>query len=202
MAGKSYVYKDARLLALWARIGLIYAVAADVNAAMVYIFMPGEPVAQGLVGILLLLGYILIIPFLVWLYRVSANAKSLKPSYDRSVWAVYFWYFVPFAGIIMPYFVMSEIWHASSGGRARSPKAGPLLLKIWWVIMLVRGFGGIASVALRIPAVTGFLYLCGAGVAVCFVLIVDRLQKMQTATYLARTFDEEAPVSVLEAQTA
>lgn len=221
MAGKAggqklYVYKEARLLALWAKIGLAYSAAADLIAAVVFLATPGERFTgaetsaltrgqafQALASVVVFLGVFLMVPFLIWLYRVSANAKSLKPSYGRSVWAVYFWYFVPIAGLMMPYFVMAEIWHASSGSRARAaPKGSLLLLQIWWGLMLFRGMGGIAARLVLNNVFDAVIYLAGAVMAVCLCLIVGRLQKMQSDTHLARTFDDAAPAPVLEAQTA
>ncbi|MCE5267498.1 MAG: DUF4328 domain-containing protein [Planctomycetaceae bacterium] len=72
--------------------------------------------------------------FLAWLYRISWNSQFLRTERLRYTpgWSVG-WFFVPIAGLFMPYYVVKELWKANiSAGRRWHRVAVPRVLAIWW----------------------------------------------------------------------
>lgn len=77
--------------------------------------------------------------FLVWLYRVSKNTWAIAAdeiTYTPG-WAVG-WFFVPIAGLVMPYNVVHELWRANSNPLrdrwGQSPNYP--ILRVWWAACL------------------------------------------------------------------
>jgi hypothetical protein len=80
--------------------------------------------------------------FLMWVYRANRNARALGAegmAYSPG-WSVG-WFFVPVAGMIMPYFVLREIWKTSAGDRRSDWSRVPVspLLGVWWLACVVHG---------------------------------------------------------------
>jgi hypothetical protein len=80
-------------------------------------------------------GVVAIILLLIWLYRVSRNTWSLGVEGMRYTpgWSVG-WFFVPLAGLVMPYNVVSELWQANSPnptGQWRQAAVSPVV-GAWW----------------------------------------------------------------------
>jgi hypothetical protein len=72
--------------------------------------------------------------WLMWQYRVHANAKQLTPDRVKTspAWGVLCW-FVPFVNLVKPYLVIREISRAGSP-RGRGP--GARLTPWWWACWL------------------------------------------------------------------
>jgi hypothetical protein len=83
-----------------------------------------------------------IILSMMWVYRANRNARALGAEGMKysPAWSVG-WFFVPLASLVMPYFVIKEIWQASrpvSSGQWRKAFVSPIL-PVWWVIGLIAG---------------------------------------------------------------
>jgi hypothetical protein len=95
-----------------------------------------------------------IIVSMMWVYRANRNARALgaKGMKYSPAWSVG-WFFVPLAGLIMPYFVIKEIWQASRpipSGRWRKGFISPIL-PAWWIVSVVCGMIRYS----RLPMLTG-----------------------------------------------
>lgn len=77
----------------------------------------------------------------MWIYRASANARSIQPYPSRISpgWSVG-WYFIPVANLWKPFAAMRQIWDTFL------PRSG--LLGWWWALWLVSGVLSMASGAL------------------------------------------------------
>jgi hypothetical protein len=114
-------------------------------------FMPSLPLEQAktidsrqrLLGIIQLsVGLLEAVLFLMWVYRANKNGRALGAAgmkYDPG-WSVG-WFFVPIANLFMPYWVLKEIWQASSPtphGGWRQTTVSPLLA-LWWLVSVICG---------------------------------------------------------------
>lgn len=86
-----------------------------------------------------------IIAFSMWTHRASRNLPALGGRGLRytPAWAVG-WFFIPFAHLVMPYFVAAEIWRESDpvqkhlddqGGKTASP-----LVLSWWLTYIAEAY--------------------------------------------------------------
>ncbi len=89
----------------------------------------------------------------MWTYRVARNLPALgarKLKYTPG-WAVG-WFFLPFANIVMPYFVASEIWRESDPTHdpegARRKTVSPLVAMWWFAYVATAIIPPIVNVAL------------------------------------------------------
>ncbi|WP_170223244.1 DUF4328 domain-containing protein [Nonomuraea turkmeniaca] len=88
----------------------------------------------GLSGILETVVYVVVIvAFLVWLFRVRANAEILVPDGHRRAtpWLIFGW-FVPIVSFWFPKQIVDDIWDAS----ARSYSAPKGVFHAWWAAWL------------------------------------------------------------------
>jgi hypothetical protein len=81
-----------------------------------------------------------IILSMMWVYRANRNARALGAEGMKysPAWSVG-WFFVPLASLVMPYFVIKEIWQASrpvSSGQWRKAFVSPIL-PVWWVVAVI-----------------------------------------------------------------
>ncbi|MFC5830334.1 DUF4328 domain-containing protein [Nonomuraea insulae] len=118
--------------------GLVDRIAADVTAVPESEINTGDLV-YGLSGILEFAVYVLVIvAFLVWLFRVRANAEILSPGGHRrgKPW-VFFGWLVPIIAFWFPKQIVDDIWYASAraGHAAAPPSKG--LIDAWWAAWLV-----------------------------------------------------------------
>lgn len=85
-----------------------------------------------------------IVFFLIWLHRAFNNLSALRAgNLEFSPgWAVG-WWFVPFANLVKPYQVMSELWNESDpdfdpdGSFLSSAVGAPPLVGWWWALFIV-----------------------------------------------------------------
>ncbi len=98
---------------------------------------------QRLLGIVQLsVDFLGVLLFLMWVYRANKNARALGAAGMKYTpgWSVG-WFFVPFAGLFMPYWVLKEIWQVSSPGsddRLRKTIVSPVLA-LWWLVGVLSG---------------------------------------------------------------
>lgn len=86
--------------------------------------------------------------FATWSYRAKVNCqafanRNLEYTPASAVW----WYFVPFANLVMPYKVMLETWQVSTNPRHWRGLKAPAVLVTWWTMWLLNGI--IAKLANR-----------------------------------------------------
>ncbi|MCB1077836.1 MAG: DUF4328 domain-containing protein [Verrucomicrobiae bacterium] len=91
-----------------------------------------------------------VILFMMWTYRVAANAYALGAAWVRVSpgWAVG-WYFVPVASLFMPYLAMADISRASVSPEEGENGNTPVLIKAWWTFWIASNvisfFGGLLA---------------------------------------------------------
>ncbi|MGP3956173.1 DUF4328 domain-containing protein [Nonomuraea sp. 3N208] len=89
----------------------------------------------GMSGILEAVVYVVaVVAFLVWLFRVRANAELLAPDGHRrsKPWLILGW-FVPIVWFWFPKQIVDDIWDAST--RSPSPQKG--VFHAWWAAWLI-----------------------------------------------------------------
>ena len=147
-------YRSAFRLALWASIlflahAVTAAVAALLNAyqlALLSVFRFGGTIPHALAeaqdvrqrvvaGFEFGIELAALILLLTWLYRISQNTWFLGAEGMQYTpgWSVG-WFFVPVAGLVMPYNVFNELWRANSPsatGQWRQAAVSPIL-GVWW----------------------------------------------------------------------
>lgn len=91
-----------------------------------------------------LLEVVVVIVFFTWVHRATSNLRAFTahPMSSTPGWSVG-WYFIPFAGLFMPYRGMADIWQASHDQRAAK---APVV--IWWLLALLWMGASTASLAL------------------------------------------------------
>ena len=86
--------------------------------------------------------------FCIWLYRAARNARALGAlGFDYSPGWTVGWFFIPFAGFVMPYFTVREVWQSSENPMNWSTPAMPVIVLLWWVTYIP------SSILQRISAV-------------------------------------------------
>lgn len=135
------------------------------------------PVAFVLIGLVSILHALLYIPtivfFLVWLHRAYKNLSALRASYLEYTpgWAVG-WWFIPFANLVKPYQVMTELWSASDPDFDAEAQfvsntiGSPAFIGLWWALFIV------SNISLRISdnMSDGDMSAVGGAFAVVFII--------------------------------
>jgi hypothetical protein len=147
-------YRSASRLALWASLLYFsYAVSAGVAAllnayelGLLNVVRSGGTIPDALAesldarqrvvaGVELGIEIVAVVLLLMWVYRISRNTWSLgieRLEYTPG-WSVG-WFFVPLAGLILPYYVVKELWKANSSDEPvewRQATASPIV-GVWW----------------------------------------------------------------------
>ena len=156
--------------------------------------MPVTFVAIGLIAILeILLRILTIIFFLVWLHRAFSNLPALRAEHLEFSpgWAVG-WWFIPFANLVKPYQIMSELWNASDSDFDpdvfMSNKIGTESIIGWWWGFYIVGniFANIAGRLVE-PNSSAFwvmFYTAPLGIAAFLILkIVRKITDEQEARF-------------------
>ncbi len=155
----------------------------------------GIAVLSGVVGIAV------IVVYLIWLYRAYSNLRALNTSFLGKFtpgWAVG-WWFIPFANLVMPYQVVSELYVNSApapteNGYPRMPSAS--IVGFWWAAFILRGilsWGSGLGGRTSLSSIESTLYWAGiteifaviAGILCC--VIVRRIDRNQEATASANS---------------
>jgi hypothetical protein len=223
-------YRSASRLALWASILFVaHAVTAAVAAlldayqlALLSVFRFGGTIPRALAetqdarqcviavfecGV----EFAAIVLLLIWLYRFSRNTWCLgiEGMQYTPGWSVG-WFFVPLAGLVMPYNVFNELWKANSPsatGRWRRAAVSPVL-GVWWAACVASAvihysplqvvLGRARMTEFRLPEDTIWLDhlweffwgrllvdLVGIAVSVLTVVVVVRLTALQKRRHAA-----------------
>lgn len=153
---------------------------------------------------------VLIISFLMWIYRAHSNLMALGAGglkYSPG-WAVG-WYFVPFMNLVRPYKVMSELWRASDPSidsrevlSWKNQWEDPLVL-LWWISFMGGNVLGKISESMSGDSL-GSIYqsngmmMASNGVhifaAIMAILIIKTINKRQTEKY-RRVTESRPPVA-------
>ncbi|WP_266158166.1 DUF4328 domain-containing protein [Dyella silvatica] len=139
----------------------------------------------------------------MWIYRAACNVRALGAQGldDSPGWAVG-WYFIPFAGLVMPFRAMRQIWAGSLAPRQWRKLPTPGLLRWWWGLWLgINLFGMVvgffvARAKLHSSDIPGLIqgvqlsmlnYLLSIGACALFLTVVTRMAQMQAKQHLAMT---------------
>lgn len=123
----------AAVIDLWYA-ALVDRMVADLGSVSEAEIATGDLV-YGLSGILEMVVYVVAaVAFLVWLFKVRANAEILSPGGHRRgrPWLIFSWV-VPIVCFWFPKQIVDDIWSASS--RLPSPPRG--LFNAWWAVWLI-----------------------------------------------------------------
>ncbi|MCA2175219.1 DUF4328 domain-containing protein [Nonomuraea glycinis] len=135
------------------------------------------------------------VAFMVWLYRVRANAEIITPAEHRRarIWLVAGW-IVPIVSWWFPKQIIDDIWTASHRrGLEPSPRAG--LVTTWWAAWLMGSWTSYVAgrlflradepeamaAAARFDVVCIALMLVAAGLA---AMVIHKISKVQEARRL------------------
>ncbi|MEV4171022.1 DUF4328 domain-containing protein [Nonomuraea sp. NPDC049709] len=122
----------AAVIDLWYA-GLVDRMIADIDSVPEAEISTGDLV-YGLSGVAETVVYVVtVVAFLVWLFRVRANAELLSPGGHRrsAPWLIFGWA-VPIIAFWFPKQIVDDIWHASA--RTGGSKG---LINAWWAAWLV-----------------------------------------------------------------
>lgn len=141
-----------------------------------------------LLSILVLL--VTIVFFCIWIYAAMKNVHVLHQDVKYTPgWAVG-WYFIPLANVIMPYYVMKEMWNKlfSNDENKRS-----MLIVVWWASYVTSNFianrllfSGSEEIVetFRKDAITIIFSEAALIIAgLCLIKIISSITKKQDADY-------------------
>lgn len=137
---------------------------------------------------------------LIWTYRVDRNAHQFAEGLTvQPAWAVG-WYFIPVAGLWMPFRALREAWQASVDSGEWKTVPVPTMLPLWWALWLVTTHLTAYSIAVSSTEIT-----VGEGLelhqidiltaaltapqTLLFIQVVKRLTANQAGRFRARAFD-------------
>ncbi|GAA3231971.1 DUF4328 domain-containing protein [Nonomuraea helvata] len=195
----------AAVIDLWYA-DLIDRIMADVDSVPESEINAGDLV-YGLSGILETGVYVgAIVAFLIWLFRVRANAEILAPHGHRRAtpWLIFGWV-VPIIWFWVPKQIVDDIWDASR--RAPSPSRG--LFNAWWAAWVVANLASNVGARLlfradepeQVAAAARFDVVCiglTLVAAVLAILVVQRItgaqEEHRSAAVVAPGFPGAYPV--------
>ena len=220
MARKTYQWKDPRVMAVLAQVGLwsqgglfvllsalSFGFGAGANEG-------GEGELTGPQAVLGIVALITIFAFLfglvttpMWIFRANKNAHVLKPHMQYGPWKAILFYVVPVAFLWMPFEAMAEIWDVSAGGSGGKRRKVDILLRFWWGAFLAMDFLGVFGNIMRREAVASSAVLDGLqslawGISAgLLAVIVRRITRAQIETYNAHVFSDEVAPNILQQVT-
>lgn len=169
---------------------LVYKLSPDL-----YELHANSDLAPARVDTAIVLGTLLtMIAFGWWILRAGNNLLALgyeDLSYTPA--ARIWWFLVPFANLVIPYFAMRELWNASHG--KADLEDTPPLVAIWWGAWLLSIFAPIIvnlfAGPLELMTLTAIQSVTGialAAVAIRILLAIRRVQAAQRGPHLAEVF--------------
>ena len=128
------------------------------------------------------------IVFIVWLHRARKNVDAWQPQFQRHSpgWAIGGW-FVPIAGMVIPYRVVSDVLLDSDRPHNAWRRTNPLVLT-WWLLwigsdvlaLITRGSTGTVDALLRRTTLESVNEVVTIAAAVLAVFVVRQLTAAQT----------------------
>lgn len=85
-----------------------------------------------------------IILFLMWIYRVSANAHTMGAELSHGAGFSVGMFFIPGLNLFLPPMMMSELARASILASSWRSQKRSLLVPLWWSLQLIVSLGGLA----------------------------------------------------------
>lgn len=154
------------------------------------------PTLLGLIGVVSLFEILLrigtIIFLLIWEYRAFNNLPALKATNLEFSpgWAIG-WWFIPFANLVKPYQVMSELWNASDSDF--DPKASflsnrigsPKIIGCWWGIWILSNISGRVSNTMGnaqsqyFPVALAITSILSGIAAILIIIIIKNITQQQ-----------------------
>jgi hypothetical protein len=94
-------------------------------------------------GIMLLLGFVIFVLFVIWLWRAAKNNEALGRVGARlgPGWAIGGW-FIPFANLVIPLLILQDLWRGADSQAPRGDpgwraRRGSALIGWYWAAYLV-----------------------------------------------------------------
>lgn len=148
--------------------------------------IPVTYVLLGIIALFQILARILtIVVFLIWLHRAFKNLPALAAqNLEFSPgWAVG-WWFIPFANLVKPYQIMSELWNAGDSDYDPelflSNRIGtPSIIGWWWGFFIIGGIIGrisdsLSNANLSYSLVALMIYCVLHGIAAFLIITIIR----------------------------
>ncbi len=221
---QEYVYRDISSLGFWLQLFLAFdmvvtLVTTALSSVIVELLglsgggVPRIDLSPGMMGKFLamtgfgalagIIGLVTIVLFVIWCYRANANARALGATgmtYTPG-WSVG-WWFIPFANLIVPYFVVKEFYKAGKNPSNWQTKECDMIVHVWfgswlgsiligWVVGCYVAFQAFPfsdgsqimapSAYINIPSV---MLQVAAGIAA--ILMIGRLSAYQRASAAVR----------------
>lgn len=133
---------------------LIISVVSSITTLPMLTLNTGETVALDLVliGLIslveILVRLLTVVFFLIWLFKAFKNLSALESNSLEFTpgWAVG-WWFIPFANLVKPYQIVSELWRESDTdfdpNTFLSNQIGsPAIIGWWWGLFIAGNIGG------------------------------------------------------------
>jgi len=141
------------------------------------------------------LGIMVAVLFLTWVYRVACNAHALAIKPMRfTPGAAVGWYFAPVFNLFRPYQAMFEIWSVSADPEAPYRRRRTDALTLWWFLWLTTNFMFSVAIAIMVFSrkddigglLVGNVFRLGGDalsvpLALVIMRIVSRLNRLQAA---------------------
>lgn len=162
-----------------------------------------EGLANGMGGLVALVGLVAVVLLLVWMSMAYNNLEPLgntEPTLSTG-WAVAGW-LIPVVSLVLPYVALRELWQSSAIDLVNADRAGrrtvpvPRSLAIWLGVKLIPGLYSLVAVTLMVTGRFGLLVhwggvlwvgvlITGANVVNSFLLagIVREIQERQVARW-------------------
>jgi hypothetical protein len=126
--------------------------------------------------------------FLKWVYRIVANARTLRPGMRATPgWAVG-WFFVPIAFLWKPFEYFKEAWEVSHNPASPAQVFTPAILRWWWGLWLAAAITGNISGRLAfmddsagMQAASDVFEMLSDALTVPLILIITRIVRRLSA---------------------
>jgi hypothetical protein len=144
--------------------------------------------------------------FVIWLWRLRKDAGVFHPGLQRmgQPWVIAGW-IIPFANLVIPYLVVSDVAAASVGGppgpTSWNPRR-PGIVKVWWTLWVVAFVGNRILSATNPDSVEGFdtytaweigFALLATVTAIVAIVLVEQLTRNDAVRWSAPSGPPQAP---------
>lgn len=143
-----------------------------------------------------------VIPYAMWIWRVTANAHTFGRKVDAKPGWTIAWHVIPIAFLFMPYSALSEVWDVSNASKRLK-----WVLLVWWVGFIARSLTlniynfAAPSFAAGDPGspliLAAFADLCGVVSGLAFIPMLGMMAKAQKEAHVASAFSDAQPEMIM-----